>query len=581
MLGFNALGLTPLGIDRGITTTPVSTSISSTAAISLQRSPAKRLAIAVAAAAILFRRSPSKALAIVVASATARMVLVSRSDSISVGLAITLRRIAGKIASLVTGSVTTSFKAIGKALSVAAGVLTTASVNNAFIRIFSTSLATTTTARRSAATHFGILVTSITGTARAAALHLGVLVSSSIARAVAVASGIQIAVASASAALYRRALLRTVNISALTAAAVSRGVAPVYRAAVSTSTDMMRGIGKRQAINPVLTVAVSRFGSLTFNVLGTSAVTATKRLARRIDFAIASATGAAKSTGKIVLAFLGSGVTHGPRSLTRALSTTVNSTVSLAKAIRATLFATQTLISVSSTRLISKLLLSAGYTTVSLRRSIMTQLAINVISGVAIFTGKIIPQIVAISVAAGLAAGKFVRKTLRVTATGTIIVEWVSRLARFARRLIGQETELDVIGRSIAPTIIIGVPFVANIIGSFEMTVHDPIDFVCGDSWDLTGPLNDAAGLPMPMVGASVLWILERPDGTNVLTCSLTAGISILNVALATILIRVTPQQSAIIPPGNYRDWLRITLADGRVFTEWTGTIRAAPNPAL
>jgi hypothetical protein len=34
------------------------------------------------------------------------------------------------------------------------------------------------------------------------------------------------------------------------------------------------------------------------------------------------------------------------------------------------------------------------------------------------------------------------------------------------------------------------------------------------------------------------------------------------------------------LAPGNYRDYLRVTLADGSVLTEWTGIIRAAPPPA-
>lgn len=112
-------------------------------------------------------------------------------------------------------------------------------------------------------------------------------------------------------------------------------------------------------------------------------------------------------------------------------------------------------------------------------------------------------------------------------------------------------------------------------------TTHDPIDFVCGDTWALNGLLQDANGAALNLIGATMTWKIDNVlGGSNILTLSLGAGITVTDVPTASILVKATPVQTLAIPPGTYQDWLRITLADGTVFTEWTGIIRAAPNPS-
>jgi hypothetical protein len=111
-------------------------------------------------------------------------------------------------------------------------------------------------------------------------------------------------------------------------------------------------------------------------------------------------------------------------------------------------------------------------------------------------------------------------------------------------------------------------------------TTHDPLDFICGDSWPLAGPLEDADCNPLVLVGASISWRLDSIDGlTNYLALSVGSGIQIVSNTTAMILVTVSAAQTANLAPGNYKDSLRVTLADGSVFTEWTGYIRAAANP--
>ena len=110
--------------------------------------------------------------------------------------------------------------------------------------------------------------------------------------------------------------------------------------------------------------------------------------------------------------------------------------------------------------------------------------------------------------------------------------------------------------------------------------VHDPQFFVCGDTWEMTGPLQDANGVPFNLAGASISWKLDSIDGaTNFLSLAVGSGIQVLDLTSATVLVTVSATQSESLTPGTYRDSLRVTLADGAKFTEWVGAITATVDP--
>ncbi len=123
-------------------------------------------------------------------------------------------------------------------------------------------------------------------------------------------------------------------------------------------------------------------------------------------------------------------------------------------------------------------------------------------------------------------------------------------------------------------------------------TIHDPLTLICGDSWEFDGSLCDTLGAPLNLNGAAITWKLDSLDGTvNYITLSIGNGIAIQNLAKADIFVRAIPAQTAAVPPGVYdefgqlqggvyRDWLRVTLGDGSVLTEWSGLIKAVPPPA-
>jgi hypothetical protein len=114
---------------------------------------------------------------------------------------------------------------------------------------------------------------------------------------------------------------------------------------------------------------------------------------------------------------------------------------------------------------------------------------------------------------------------------------------------------------------------------------HDPIDFVCGDTWKITLPDVASDGAPLDLNGATVAWRLDSIDGSkNFLSLEndTNGGIQTFldTNGHGDILVTVPKAETLTLAPGSYVDWLRVTLTDGTTLTVWTGAIRAAANPA-
>lgn len=108
--------------------------------------------------------------------------------------------------------------------------------------------------------------------------------------------------------------------------------------------------------------------------------------------------------------------------------------------------------------------------------------------------------------------------------------------------------------------------------------VHNLMVFRCGDNWSFTGPLNDASGNPLPLTNATITWKLDSLDGkTTYITLTLNAGITITNMATATVLYGPSAAQTSALSPGSYYDSLHVVLADGETYTVVEGLINALP----
>ena len=110
-------------------------------------------------------------------------------------------------------------------------------------------------------------------------------------------------------------------------------------------------------------------------------------------------------------------------------------------------------------------------------------------------------------------------------------------------------------------------------------TIHEPIEFFCGDTWPIAGTLLGPKGEPLTTI-SEMTWKLDTVDGRkNLLTLSLGHGVAISEPNTAGMWLEATPEQTALIKPGSYYGWLRVTLSSGRVYTEWTGVILVRGKP--
>lgn len=194
---------------------------------------------------------------------------------------------------------------------------------------------------------------------------------------------------------------------------------------------------------------------------------------------------------------------------------------------------------------------------------------------------RTIGKVAVMPVWGGLRVARAISKTLRLRAFSAFFAHTaVSNGYRFAHRIIGRAAAAFITGKPDPATTTVA-PAAVQITGSSALTVHDPIDFLCGDNWEFTGPLLDANGVALNLTGATIAWRLDLPDGSSSLaTFYVGGGIEIADMPSATIFVSIPSGWTSTVPPGTYRDWLTVTLASGAVLTEWTGIIRANARPA-
>lgn len=114
-----------------------------------------------------------------------------------------------------------------------------------------------------------------------------------------------------------------------------------------------------------------------------------------------------------------------------------------------------------------------------------------------------------------------------------------------------------------------------------QITTHEQIEWVCGDTWKINGTIQDEDGLPLLLTGVQLNWKLTTMSSErNLLELTIGNGITVVDEVAGTILIEVPLDTTDSVTPGIYYDWLRITLADGRRYTEWTGPIMVLKEPA-
>lgn len=120
-----------------------------------------------------------------------------------------------------------------------------------------------------------------------------------------------------------------------------------------------------------------------------------------------------------------------------------------------------------------------------------------------------------------------------------------------------------------------------------SIAVHDPLQFYCGDTWEIVFDCHDGDGSPLDLTNVEIEWKLDTYEGVNVKTKTLADGaLSILAPAAdGRCALMLSAAESESIRPGFYRDQLRVTIPATTdtptiVTTQSTGRIEAVESLA-
>ncbi len=104
--------------------------------------------------------------------------------------------------------------------------------------------------------------------------------------------------------------------------------------------------------------------------------------------------------------------------------------------------------------------------------------------------------------------------------------------------------------------------------------LHEPIEVIAGEPWEIPATLVDANGSPVDLAGATLEWALIDSGDNPV---AITAEVTVTNAAAGAISISVDASDATGLDAGYYTDGLRVTLRGGERLT-WQGHIQVDVN---
>jgi hypothetical protein len=411
-------------------------------------------------------------------------------------------------------------------------------------------------------------ITATTGTAaKAKIVNVAIACSTAVTKQLSV--GKRLAIASTTALVASKTVgkaLSIASVSAVTAVTIKVKIVNVAIACTTAVTMGAKGVSKSLAISSTSSVAAARSVGKKLAIASTTALA--KQLAVVKALSIASVSAVTVGTIKVKIV-----------NVAIACATAVSNRLATSKS-----FAISVTTSLTASRSIAKRLAVACTSAASALAARGTRVVVTIAVTTGVSASRAVGKVISVSVVSQFTMARGITKTVIIvckSAVTRILTSSVVVVGAYARRVLGRATALFVTGR--APIAVITGRSGAQIVGTAMTTTHDPINFICGDTWQLTGPLQDASGNALNLTGATITWKLDGQDGlANLLTLDNagSGGVSVVNPSTATILVNVSKVQSAALQAGTYKDWLRVTLADGTQLTEWTGIIKATAQPA-
>ena len=119
------------------------------------------------------------------------------------------------------------------------------------------------------------------------------------------------------------------------------------------------------------------------------------------------------------------------------------------------------------------------------------------------------------------------------------------------------------------------------------ISYHSPLQFFCGDTWEIQWDCHRADGSPLSLVGARVVWKLDDMNGVNIKTKT-TDDNSVLILdppADGKCMLSLSGAETAGLTPGFYRDAIVVTTGartnePSIVTTQSAGRIEAVESLA-
>jgi hypothetical protein len=100
--------------------------------------------------------------------------------------------------------------------------------------------------------------------------------------------------------------------------------------------------------------------------------------------------------------------------------------------------------------------------------------------------------------------------------------------------------------------------------------LHEPIEVIAGEPWEIPATLLDANGTLVDLAGAALEWVLiDRGDNP----VAITAKVTVTDAAAGAVCISIAGNETAGLDPGYYIDGLRVTMPGGERHT-WHGRLQ-------
>jgi hypothetical protein len=112
------------------------------------------------------------------------------------------------------------------------------------------------------------------------------------------------------------------------------------------------------------------------------------------------------------------------------------------------------------------------------------------------------------------------------------------------------------------------------------LTLHDDIELICGDEWQIAGQLLQEDGSPLNLEPTvQINWALLDPDGKHVLELATHTEIERIDpVSSGKVLITIDEALTRTFRPGRYTNAIRAAIG-GAPATLWRGIILAGADP--